>query len=155
MREQATFPEHLAHHDHVRQRGHARFVGQLRRRNAERLHIRALYRALDQRGIVENHAAGHNRVLKAIQRRQVHGDQNIGMRNQRAANRGIGDDHRAAGRAAAHFGAVGGQPRDLLVFQQSLIGEEFSGEQHALPAEPGNQNVRRLHFPASSAYLSL
>ena len=47
--------------------------------------------------------------------------------------------------AAAHLGSVGGEPADLLVLDETLISDEFSGEKDALSAESGKEELFRTH----------
>ena len=88
-------------------------------------HISALDFGIDQGGVDEDLTAGHHIVYELLQGGQVHGDEYIGVGNDGAADRHVGQDHAAVGGAAAHFGAIGGKPRDLLVLNFSVTYEEW------------------------------
>ena len=112
-------------------------------------HIGALHLALNQRGIDENFAAGDDRVLKLIQRGEIHHHQHIGVRDDGGTDGAVAENDAAIRRAAAHLGAVGGEPADILLLQQTLIGEELAREQDALSAEACDYNLYCAHTPAS------
>ena len=56
-------------------------------------------------------------LLELIERGQVHHNDNVGLVDQRGGDILIADDNGAVRGTAAHFGAVGGQPRDMLAVQ--------------------------------------
>ena len=131
----ADLLEQLADDDHVGEVAELVIGSETGRGDVEHLDIVALYLALDKCGVGEDHSAGHHGLLKAIERRKVHGYENIRVGYYRRANGRIGNDDRARGCASAHLGAVRGQPRDLLILDQALVGDELSGEEDALSAE--------------------
>ena len=140
----------LAHEDHVGQGCKACVLGHLGGGDVEDFHIGALHLGFDQGGVHEDLAAGGNGIHKLLEGGQVHGHQYIGGGDDGRADRHVGQDNGAVGGAAAHLGAVGGQPGDVLVFHHALVGQEFTGKQDALAAETGNQNLMS-HFASSFA----
>ena len=90
-----------------------------------------------------------------VQGGQVHGDEDVRTAHDGRAYLSVADEYGAIGGAAAHLGAVGGQPGDVAALQQARVGQELAGKQDALPAKARDQYLRGAHFAASSLNLSL
>ena len=58
-----------------------------------------------------------------------------------AVDRPVGDDDGAVGVAAAHHAAVEAEEHDLAAFERRGAGEHLRRELHALPADPGDQQL--------------
>lgn len=99
--------------------------------------------------------AGLDLVHELIERRAIHGDEHVRIRHKRRADGFIGETNAAIRGAAAHLRAVGRQPRELPALDEACIRHNFTGEQNALTAETGKNDVQVFHFSLSPFVPSL
>ena len=110
--------------------------------------------AVDERGVGDEDAAGGDQGLVFIERGQVEDDGGFGVAHQGRADLFVGDDDGAVGGAAAHLGAVGGDPGDGLAAIHAGVGENLPGEEGALPAKSSDHDLS-LHRKLSSVILNV
>jgi hypothetical protein len=104
----------------------------------------------DDRAVDDDESAGDHVVLELLEGRQVHGDQYVGLGDQRGPDGVVGQADAAVGGSAAHLGAVGREPGDLHALHQAGIRDDLPGEQDTLSPESGEQDVVSGHSSPSS-----
>lgn len=152
---EADLLEELADEDDVREALEAVFLGELRGRYVVGCHVVPLHLYVDEAAVEQNHAAGLDVVHKLIERGAVHRDEHVRVRHERRADRLVRKADAAVRGAAAHFRAVGGEPRKLSALDETGIGDDLAGKQNALTAEAGENHVQILHFSLSPFVPSL
>ena len=88
--------------------------------------------------VIEDETAGGNLRRKLAERDLIHGDEDVGMRNERRTDALLREADVTMGAAGAHLGAVGGQPADFQAFAHAHFGEQLAEQEHALSAEAGD-----------------
>ena len=91
--------------------------------------------SVNKRAVDDNISAGHNVLLKLVKGRLVHNHQIGGVCYNGRAYRHVGHDNVAVCRTSAHFGTVGGEPRNLLSVNKTCVCRNLSGKQNSLSAE--------------------
>ena len=104
--------------------------------------------AVDDAAVDHQHTAGLDVILELIQGGTVHGHDHVGLVHQGGGHGLVGHDDGAVGGTAAHLGAVGGQPGDVLAVQHAGHRHELTDQEHALTAETGeNKGLFHVTWP--------
>ena len=104
--------------------------------------------AVDDAAVDHQHAAGLDVILELIQGGTVHGHDDVGLVHQGGGHGLVGHDDGAVGGTAAHLGAVGRQPGDVLAVQHAGHRHELTDQEHALTAETGeNKGLFHVTWP--------
>ncbi|MBV6466249.1 MAG: hypothetical protein PGMFKBFP_01552 [Anaerolineales bacterium] len=140
-----------ADHHHIEQAAVARLFGDLVAGDEDDGDIVAFGGTVHHALVDDQHTARLEQFFIFIEGRQVQRDDRRRILDQRGADLLVRDDHGAVGRPAAHFGAVGGDPRHGLARVHGRVRQHLSREQHALSAKPCDENfflhcsLREIH----------
>ena len=141
-RAEAHFLPELAQQDDVGQALEPRLVRQAGGGHVKGLDVGAPGLFLHHGAVHQGDAAGLDRVDKLIVAGEIHGDQGVGLQHQGGADGLVADADGAVGRAAAHLGAVAGEPGDLAALHEARVGRDLTGEEQALAAEAGQNEIQ-------------
>jgi len=135
--EQIGVGRHGAHHDDVGALRVFMLRGDLGHGDLDDLDVVAVFALVHERAVDQQQAARAQAALELVDRRRVHGHEDVDLLGAGAGDLLVGELNGAVGRAAAHLGAVGRIPQHVHAELHAGLCQDQTGGQDTLAAESG------------------
>lgn len=142
--EQIGVGRHGAHHDDVGALRVFMLRGDLGHGDLDDLDVVAVFALVHERAVDQQQAARAQAALELVDRRRVHGHEDVDLLGAGAGDLLVGELNGAVGRAAAHLGAVGRIPQHVHAELHAGLCQDQTGGQDT-PALTEAQIAEKIH----------